>query len=96
MELDEKKKLNKTYETHIIRLEKKLNNADLEAMRSEGDRIEIDGGWKDAASRLSMCRAERDKLKVVNEKLTAENRELKVEISNIKTADKQLAKKDGL
>ena len=40
MELDEAKKLNENYETHIIRQEKKLNNAELEAMRSEGDRIQ--------------------------------------------------------
>ena len=43
MKLDEEKKLNENYEKHIIRLEKKLNNAGLEAMRLEGDRIEADG-----------------------------------------------------
>jgi hypothetical protein len=50
-ELDEEKKLSKNHETRIRGLEKKLNNAELEAMRLEGDRIEADArcesyGWQ--------------------------------------------------
>ena len=62
MELHEEKKLNKNYETHIMRLEKELNDARLEAARLEGDRIEIDARQKDTASRLSICLNELDKL----------------------------------
>jgi len=66
MELDEEKKLNEHYETRIIGLEKELNNARLEAAKFEGDGIEIYAMWKDTASRLSLCRAERDELKKKN------------------------------
>ena len=94
-ESDEAKKLNEHYETYIMGLKKELNDARREAARFDADGIEIDARWKDTASRLSLCRAERDKLKVVNEKLTAENRKLKIDISNIKGVDKQLAENDG-
>lgn len=53
MELDEAKKLNKNYETHTIRLEKKLHNAELEAMRLESDRIEADARCKSYRWQLS-------------------------------------------
>lgn len=96
IELDEEKKLNEQYESSIIGLTKELNDARLEAAKFEGYGIETNARCKDYARRLSLCLDKVDKLvKVVNEKLTAENRELKVEISNIRTADKQLAKKDG-
>ena len=108
-ELDEEKKLNEYYETRIRGLENELNDARLEAARFDADGIEIDARWKDTASRLSLCRAERDELKKKNlqcheelenvkevkERLAAENKELKLENFNLKTVDKQLAEKDG-
>ena len=42
--------------------------------------------------RCSQCQEDLEKLKEVEESLTAENKELK--ISNIKTVEKQLAEKD--
>ncbi len=62
-ELDKEKKLKEHYETRIIGLERKLNDARLEAARLEADGIEIDARWKDTASRLSRCQAERDELR---------------------------------
>jgi len=53
MELDEVKNLNKNYETHTIRLEKKLHNVGLEAMRLEGERIEADARCKSYRWQLS-------------------------------------------
>jgi hypothetical protein len=38
---------------------------------------------------------ELEKVKEVNERLVSENKVLRIEISNIKTVDKQLAKRDG-
>jgi regulator of replication initiation timing len=44
---------------------------------------------------LSQTYKELDKLKEVNERLAAENKDLKLDIYNLKTVDKQLAKKDS-
>ena len=93
--LDEANKLNEQYERYIIELKKELNDAGLAAMRSEGDRIEIDARCKNYARWLSLCLDEQDKLKEVNEKLASENKELKLNTSDIKTVEKQLAENDG-
>jgi hypothetical protein len=66
MKLDEEKKLNKNYETRIRGLEKELNNAELEAMRSVGDRIEADGRCKTYERQLSRILDEMDKLEKKN------------------------------
>jgi hypothetical protein len=54
MELDEAKKLNKNYETHIIGLEKNLSNARLEAMRLDGDRRDADARCEFYMRKLSL------------------------------------------
>jgi regulator of replication initiation timing len=38
---------------------------------------------------------EPEKVKAINERLVSENKVLRIEISNIKTVDKELAKRDG-
>jgi chromosome segregation ATPase len=68
-ELDEEKKLNERYETHIRGLEKELNDARLEAARLEGEGIEIEARWKDTASRLSICLDKLDKLEKENRQI---------------------------
>jgi 7-cyano-7-deazaguanine synthase in queuosine biosynthesis len=44
---------------------------------------------------VSQSYKELEKPEQVNEKLTVENRVLKLDIYNVKTIDKQLARKDG-
>jgi len=64
--LDEEKKLNERYEKYINGLERELNDARLEAARSEGGRIEIDARWKDCARRLLLCLDKLEKLEKKN------------------------------
>ena len=66
MELDEAKKLNENYETHIIRHEKKLNNAELEAVRSVGDRIQADARCTTYEWQLSRILDKMDELEKKN------------------------------
>jgi hypothetical protein len=54
MKLDEENKLNKNYETRIIRLEKELRIVGLEAMRLEGDRIKADARCDTYRRKLSL------------------------------------------
>jgi hypothetical protein len=65
-ELDETKKLNEYYETRIIELEKKLRIVGLEAMRSEGERIEADGRCESYMRQLSRILDKLDKLEKKN------------------------------
>jgi regulator of replication initiation timing len=55
----------------------------------------VDNQNKEYLRRLSQSYKELEKVKEVNGKLTYENKELKIEISDLKTADKQLTKTDG-
>jgi hypothetical protein len=66
MELDESKKLNENYETYIIRQEKKLNNAELEAMTSVGDRIQADARCTTYEWQLSRILDKMDELEKKN------------------------------
>ena len=47
-------------------LEKKLTNAELEAMKFEGDRIEADGRCKTYERQLTLCLDKLDKLEKKN------------------------------
>jgi DNA/RNA endonuclease YhcR with UshA esterase domain len=61
--LNEAKKSNEYYETHIIALEKELRIVGLEAMRSEGERIEADGRCESYRWQLSRILDKEDKLR---------------------------------
>jgi hypothetical protein len=64
--LDEANKQNEYYEKGIKALTKKLDIASQQALRLEADIIELDARWKDAASRLLLCRAKGDELRNKN------------------------------
>jgi hypothetical protein len=64
--LDEANKQNEYYEKGIKALTKKLDIASRQELRLEADIIELDARWKDAASRLLLCRAKEDELRNKN------------------------------
>ena len=80
-ELDETKRSEKSYKTYCRRLEQ--------------DVIMVDNQNIEYSRWLSQSYKELDNVKQVNERLSSENRGLKLDIYNSKTAEKQLAKKDG-
>jgi cell division protein FtsB len=80
-ELDETKRSEKSYKTYCKRLAQDVSMLDTQNIE-----------YLDA---LSQTYKELDKLKEVNERLAAENKDLKLDIYNLKTVDKQLAKKDS-
>jgi hypothetical protein len=65
-ELDKAKKLNKNHETYTIRLKKKLNNAELEAMRLQSERIQADASCEFYRGQLSRILDKMDKLEKKN------------------------------
>ena len=69
MKLDEVKKLNENYKTHIIRLEKKLNNEELKAVRLEGERNQADAECESYRRQLSRILDKSDKLEKKNSAL---------------------------
>ena len=58
--------LNEYYEKGIKALTKKLDIASQQVLRLEADIIELDARWKDAVSRLLLCRAKEDELRNKN------------------------------
>lgn len=64
--LDETNKQNELYEKGIKTLTKKLDIASRQELRLEADLIELDARWKDAVSRLLLCRAKEDELRNKN------------------------------
>lgn len=64
--LDETNKQNELYEKGIKALTKKLDIASRQELRLEADLIELDARWKDAVSRLLLCRAKEDELRNKN------------------------------
>jgi hypothetical protein len=64
--LDEANKQDEYYEKGIKALTKKLDIASRQELRLEADIIELDARWKDAASRLLLCRAKEDELRNKN------------------------------
>ena len=64
--LDEANKQIEYYEKGIKALTKELDIASQQVLRLEVDIIELDARWKDAASRLLLCRAKKDELRNKN------------------------------